>query len=158
MKRTRPAILALASLSVTLLAGCMPVAGVVAGPSLAVGTTAATGKTPLDHVVSLVTGKDCSVLRNRQGLTYCREDEPTMPIGVVCYRTLGDVACYDRSDPYNSRERPVVDARSRPPAAPSSNQPAAAYSVEHELHGERGKQDADDAADDVLTGHSEDGV
>jgi hypothetical protein len=157
MERSWSVVLVLAAL-VPLLTGCMPVAGAIAGPSLAVGTTAATGKTPVDHVVSLVTGKDCSVLRNRQGLTYCREDEPTMPIGVICYRSLGDVACYDRRDPYNGGERPVVDARSPPLAGPPSDQPAAAYAVEHELDGERGKQDADDAVDDVLTGHAEDGV
>ena len=85
MIRSRLPTLLLAALFVPLLIGCMPVAGMVAGPGLAVGTTAATGKTPVDHVVSLVTGKDCSILRNRQGLTYCREDEPTPPIGVVCY-------------------------------------------------------------------------
>ncbi len=157
MTRSRSVVLTLAAL-IPFVPGCMPVAGAIVGPGLAVGTTAATGKTPVDHMVSLVTGKDCSVLRNRQGLTYCREDEPTMPIGVICYRTLGDVACYDRRDPYNGRERPVIDARSRPPGVPSADQPAAADPVEQELHGERRQQDADDTADDVVTGDAEDGV
>ncbi|MFO1153354.1 MAG: hypothetical protein U1E42_06775 [Rhodospirillales bacterium] len=111
MKQSRAVFFAFALL-IPGLAGCMPVVGVAAGPGLAVGSTAATGKTPVDHLVSLISGKNCSVLRKTQGLTYCREDEPTIPIGVVCYRTLGDVACYNRSDPYNAHERPVIDARS----------------------------------------------
>ena len=35
------------------------------------GTIAATAKTPVDHIVSLVTGKDCSIVRQHRGLTYC---------------------------------------------------------------------------------------
>ncbi|MFO1128469.1 MAG: hypothetical protein U1E66_08600 [Rhodospirillales bacterium] len=114
---SRPLPLFSLALLLALPMGCVPAAGVVAGPGLAIGTTAATGKTPFDHIASLVTGKDCSILRNRQGLTYCREDEPVLPVGVVCYHTLGDVACYDHSDPYHGREPPVVgDARPHPAA------------------------------------------
>jgi hypothetical protein len=101
-------------------AACMPAVTAAIGPSLAVGSTAATGKTPVDHVVSWVRNKDCSVLRDRQGLTYCREDERTPPVRVRCYRTLGDVACYDRPDPYDARQRALASDPPSPPTLPQA--------------------------------------
>lgn len=92
-----------------LAAGCMSMVGMAAAPGAAIGTTVASGKTPVDHLVSAITGKDCSIRRNRQGLTYCVEDEKTPPVRVVCYRTLGDVSCYDHPDPFNDRQRAVVE-------------------------------------------------
>lgn len=88
-------------------AGCLPIAAGMAGPGLAVATTAATGKTPIDHAVSAVSGKDCAIVRSRQGLTYCREDESTPPVTVRCYRTLGDVSCHPRDGTAPGRQRPV---------------------------------------------------
>lgn len=103
------ALRAVLVLLLMLLTGCVPLFGIVAAPVGAIGTTVVSGKTPLDHVLSLVSGKDCSLRRRRQGLTYCLEDEPPPPAGIVCYRTLGDVACYDRPDPFSSRQRAVVE-------------------------------------------------
>jgi hypothetical protein len=92
-----------------LAAGCMSMVGMAAAPGAAIGTTVASGKTPVDHLVSVISGKNCSIRRNRQGLTYCLEDEETPPVRVVCYRTLGDVSCYDSPDPYNGRQRAIVE-------------------------------------------------
>lgn len=90
-------------------AGCASMVGMAAGPTAAIGTTVLSGKTPVDQLYSAVSGKDCSIRRNRQGLTYCVEDEPVLPVRVVCYRTLGDVSCYDHPDPFESRQRAIVE-------------------------------------------------
>lgn len=91
-----------------LASGCVAGVSMAAAPAMAVGTTAASGKTPVDHLVSLISGKNCSIRRNQQGLTYCLEDEPAVPVRVVCYRTLGDVSCYDRPDPFNGHQQPIA--------------------------------------------------
>ncbi len=65
----------------------------------------ASDKTASDHIVSLMSGKDCSVVRTERGLTYCVEDEVRVEPQVFCYKTLGDVACYDRPDPRRSPDQ-----------------------------------------------------
>lgn len=68
-------------------------------------TVVATDKTASDHLVSWMSGKDCSVVRSEQGLEYCVEDQPPEPEPrVYCYRTLGSVSCYDRPDPRRSSD------------------------------------------------------
>ena len=62
-------------------------------------------KTPVDHIVSLVTGKDCSIVRQHRGLTYCVEDEVTPPVQVHCYPTIGEVTCYGEPDPFPGHQR-----------------------------------------------------
>jgi len=57
-----------------------------------------TDKTIADQVASLVSGKDCSTLRWSDGGVYCREwyvNDPVVPT-LYCYRTLGEITCYDR--------------------------------------------------------------
>ncbi len=56
-------------------------------------------KTIADHVISLNSGKNCSFIRKERGLTYCEEDQVTVQPNVYCYKTLGEVTCYDRPDP-----------------------------------------------------------
>lgn len=87
-----------ASLMLCLLAG-----GCVA--AVGAGTVALTDKTPVDHVVSLVSGKDCSLVRRQRGLAYCVEDEITLPVRVHCYPTLGEVNCYAAPDPFPGSQR-----------------------------------------------------
>ena len=92
---------ALASLSLLLLlAGCelntgpaaaLPVE-MVAG--VTVGSVAAIGRTPVDAVYSLVTGKDCSLVRLDEGKTYCRPIEPPPEAPPYCTRSLGVVDCW----------------------------------------------------------------
>jgi len=64
-------------------------------------------KTILDHVASYRSGKDCSTIREEKGRTYCREDEPNPIPDLQCYRTLGDVMCYSKSEP-NSQPGDVI--------------------------------------------------
>src|SRR5512147_2007345 len=73
--------------------------------ALGAGSVVATDKTPIDHVVSLVTGKDCSIVRQHRGLTYCVEDEITPPVRVHCYPTIGEVSCYGEPDPFPGHQR-----------------------------------------------------
>src|SRR5512132_2633215 len=80
------------------LMSCFLAGGCVA--AVGAGTVAATGKTPVDHIVSLATGKDCSIVRQHRGLTYCVEDEVTPAVRVHCYPTIGAVGCYGEPDPF----------------------------------------------------------
>lgn len=65
----------------------------------------ASDKTASDHVVSLFSGKDCSIVRTERGLSYCAEDEVFIEPRVFCYQTLGSVSCYDRPDPRRSPDQ-----------------------------------------------------
>jgi hypothetical protein len=60
---------------------------------------AVTNRTLADHVISLASGKDCSLVRQQSGLTYCVEDERQVVAQVHCYRTLGSVDCYRQPRP-----------------------------------------------------------
>ena len=79
-----------------LLAGCanFPPVAIIDGASV-VGSK----KTIGDHIVSYVSGKNCSTVRSNQGRTYCVEDEPNPTPRVFCYPTIGMVTCYDTPDP-----------------------------------------------------------
>ncbi len=75
-----------------LLAGCDAATEGVA--AVTVGSVATIGRTPVDAVVSLVTGKDCSLVRLDQGKTYCRPTEPQPDAPPYCTRSLGVVECW----------------------------------------------------------------
>lgn len=66
-----------------------------------------TDKTVLDNAISLLSGKDCSTVRREAGRTYCVEDEPNPTPAIHCYKTLGEVTCYDRPDPYGGGQQKV---------------------------------------------------
>lgn len=89
--------IAISALTLMATAGCAATIGA--------GTVAATNKTPVDHLVSLAIGKDCSVVRRHRGSTYCVEDEITPPVRVHCYPTLGEATCYSEPDPYPGGQR-----------------------------------------------------
>ncbi|MEQ8666161.1 MAG: hypothetical protein RIC16_10570 [Rhodospirillales bacterium] len=90
---------ALATCFAATLAGCETFA-VAEGVS-----TVASGKTFSDHVVSFTSGKDCSTVRTEQGLTYCVEDMPKVnQERIYCYRSLGDVVCYNSPDTRRTQE------------------------------------------------------
>ncbi|MEO5336718.1 MAG: hypothetical protein H7841_07490 [Magnetospirillum sp. WYHS-4] len=95
----------LAMLALMVVTGC----GVVssgAAPGLGqaeVASVMVSKKTITDHVVSYMSGKNCTFMRSNQGLTYCEEDEKFPKPPVYCYKTLGQVTCYDRPDPFDPR-------------------------------------------------------
>jgi hypothetical protein len=55
-------------------------------------------KTVEDHVISLITGENCSTLRAYHGYDYCTDDRPPPmePKVTYCYKSLAKVSCYDR--------------------------------------------------------------
>ena len=80
-----------------LLAGCGtdPVTLTAAVIGTTAGSVAVIQRTPVDAVVSAVSGKDCSVVRLDQGKTYCRPTEPPPDAPPYCTRSLGVVDCWD---------------------------------------------------------------
>jgi len=83
---------ALVLLPLLMLAGCDLVTEGVAAVS--VGSVSTIGRTPVDAVYSLATGKDCSAVRMDQGKTYCRPTEPLPDVLPYCTRSLGVVDCW----------------------------------------------------------------
>jgi hypothetical protein len=100
------------------LAGCetigvLPAAGIAAtveGVSLN-----ASGKTVSDHLVSAITGDDCSVLRYTKNGKYCLSEAEIAaeqarlhrPYEGTCYKVRGNVACYDQADAEHTSETTV---------------------------------------------------
>lgn len=84
------ATLAIVSL-IPLLAACE-----AAGPIAAVagGSVAVIGRTPVDVVASLVTGRDCSVVRLDRRQSYCAPVEEPPAAQPYCTRSLGSVDCW----------------------------------------------------------------
>jgi hypothetical protein len=83
-------------LSLLPLAGCGIDAnlGAVIGVAGTVGTVATIQRTPWDAVYSLVTGRDCSMVRLDRGETYCRPVEPPPEPPAFCTRSLAAVNCW----------------------------------------------------------------
>ncbi|NKC32204.1 hypothetical protein [Falsiroseomonas selenitidurans] len=113
------------------LAGCQigPTVSATAGPML-VATGASlvlTGRTPVDHVASLATGRDCSAVRLERGESWCAPLPAPPPAQPYCTRSLGAVDCWLR--PPVGAGRPVADpvlgpvAATGPPTLPAG-QPA----------------------------------
>lgn len=79
---------------------CLPLGGCALSPLAVVGTEATTysmtSKTTLDSVLSAVSGYDCSVKNASIGRNYCSEPpkEEVEPER-WCYRSLGEITCYD---------------------------------------------------------------
>lgn len=102
----------------SMLGGCatmaalppVAIAGTIEGVSLN-----QTGKTASDHLVSAITGDDCSVLRYTKGGKYClteaelaRQDALLhRPYEGSCYRTRGGVACYNEAEATHTSETGV---------------------------------------------------
>ncbi|WP_304813440.1 hypothetical protein [Falsiroseomonas sp.] len=96
------------------LGGCQieQTMGAAAGPVLVASGAALvlTGRTPVDHVASLATGRDCSVVRLERREGWCAPP-PTPPApAAYCTRSLGSADCWT-TRPFNAG-RQVAD----PPA------------------------------------------
>ena len=103
-----------------LLLGLLPLAGCGWDSNLiafvGVGTNVASimtiQRTPTDAVYSLVTGRDCSVVRLDRGQTYCRPVEPPPEPPEYCTRTLGMVSCFNDQAEVPGHPRGVADGPS----------------------------------------------
>lgn len=89
-----------------LLAGCgaTPAQVGVGVVAVGAGSIAAIGRTPIDAAVSVVTGKDCSVVHWDQGKPYCKPQEPKPDEPPYCTRSLGVVDCWQ--DPATLPDHP----------------------------------------------------
>ncbi|MQX37591.1 hypothetical protein [Roseospira navarrensis] len=88
-----------------------PVVGTLGAANLA--TVVTTDKTIPDHVVSLATGHDCSLVRYSTGGYYCVQPLPAnepVETRLYCYRSIGKITCYDREVP-GEAPRLVTDPR-----------------------------------------------
>ena len=79
-----------------LLLGCQanPVELTTVVGGVAVGSIAVLHRSPFDAVWSLLTGRDCSIVRLDQGQTWCRPVEPPPAPPPYCTRSLGTVDCW----------------------------------------------------------------
>jgi hypothetical protein len=75
------------------LPGCDPT-GIGTGAAVVVGSVAVIGRTPVDALVSVASGQDCSVVRLDRGQSYCRPPEPAPAPPPFCTRSLGRVDCW----------------------------------------------------------------
>lgn len=102
------------------LAGCDPTAvGVTA--AVGVGSVAVIGRTPVDAVVSLASGRDCSVVRLDRGLGYCKPEEPPPAPPPYCTRSLGSVDCWRQPPLAIPLQRGVADGPMTLNAAQEAN-------------------------------------
>lgn len=75
------------------------------GPAAAVGGASLilTGATPVDHLASLATGQECSVVRLERRQSWCAPPRPA-PVQPFCTRSLGAVDCWAWSPPGSQRQ------------------------------------------------------
>jgi hypothetical protein len=62
-----------------------------------------TDKLPTDYLAELASGQECSFLKAQEdGGPFCRDsfERVVYEAPLYCYRTLGEIACYDKRDPY----------------------------------------------------------
>lgn len=83
-------------LGVAWLGGCGadPVTLTAVTVGTAAGSIAVMHRTPVDAVVSLASGRDCSVVRLDQGKSYCKPPEARPATPPYCTRSLGVVDCW----------------------------------------------------------------
>lgn len=80
--------------------------------SASIATFVQTDKTMTDHVVSYVSGDDCSILHTQDGGEYCRDTtegpkDASVAQQTYCYRTLGGIDCYMQEDPKASSSQVI---------------------------------------------------
>jgi len=85
--------------------------GLIGG--LALGTTLltlpATKKLPTDHVMSWVTGRDCSIIHYEKDGDFCPPNPKEIDRSdLVCVKTLGAVECHPRNDRYATNDRALA--------------------------------------------------
>jgi hypothetical protein len=94
-----------------LLAGCglpppmTPIAAVGVAAGVTAGSIAVIGRSPLDALYSLITGRDCSIVRLDDGKSYCRPVDPPPEKPRFCTHSLAVANCW--ADPATLPDHPV---------------------------------------------------
>ncbi len=96
------------------IALCLALAGCAVEPTGAlVGANVASvivfGRGVGDALVSVASGRDCSIVRLEQGKTYCRAVEPVPEPPPYCTRSLGRVECWLNPEALLNPPRQVAD-------------------------------------------------
>lgn len=95
------------------LGGCLSDASLGPAAAVQIGSTALIGRGPAEAVLSLITGRDCSLPNYAAEGQLCRKEEvPRQPR--YCTRSLGWVDCWTVADPYGPQQG-VADTPDRPP-------------------------------------------
>jgi hypothetical protein len=94
-----------------LLTGCgftpeQLLTGAVGG---VVGSIAVIHRSPFDALYSMVTGKDCSVVRLDEGKSYCRPVEPLPEPQPFCSRSLGVANCWQDPSALPDHPKEIAD-------------------------------------------------
>ena len=79
------------------------------GSAAVVGSIPVLGRSPVDAVYSVATGRDCSIVRLEQGKTYCKPIEPPPGEPAFCTRSLANVDCWWEPAALEPRYRGVAD-------------------------------------------------
>jgi hypothetical protein len=91
-----------------LLAGCglPPEQAATVGVAGIVGSIAVIQRSPFDAVYSVLSGRDCSIVRLDAGKSYCKPIEPPPEPQPYCTRSLGMVDCWanPEKDPNIARQ------------------------------------------------------
>ena len=79
-----------------LLAGCgaRPSRWCPAAALFSIGSIAVIQRSPFDALYSVLSGRDCSIVRLDQGKSYCRPVEPPPEPQPYCTRSLGVADCW----------------------------------------------------------------
>ena len=95
-----------------LLAGCgaTPEQVVPAAALFGIGSIAVIQRSPFDALYSVLSGRDCSIVRLDQGKSYCRPVEPPPEPQPYCTRSLGRGGLLARSGHFPN---PAAAARRR---------------------------------------------
>ena len=103
-----PGYVAMAVFASLILTGCGAEPGFIALAG-ATSTIINTDKLPTDFIGDAVTGLDCNTIRQtRDKGPLCRAPEQrVIERPVYCYRTLGDMNCYEQPDPFGDGAQQV---------------------------------------------------
>lgn len=102
-----PLLLSLGGCGATI--GGLPALGVLAAADA--GTIVMLDRGMADVAVSLVSGRDCSVVRVSRGETYCAAVEPPPAAPALCTRSLGGIDCWETPPAAVPPYRGVADGR-----------------------------------------------
>ncbi len=84
--------------------GLTPEQAATVGVAGAVGSIALIQRSPFDAIYSVISGRDCSIVRRDAGKSYCKPIEPPPEQQPYCTRSLGVVDCW--ADPAKLPNRP----------------------------------------------------
>ena len=101
-RRKAGAVIVLSVLSAAFITACGSASTVYFGAAT-LANFVYTDKLPTDYLAEFASGQECNLLKaQKDGGPMCRDSfehivfEPT----IYCYRTLGEIACYQKQDPY----------------------------------------------------------